>query len=193
MSSEEREAELQAVTIGPLEFLDGAVTLHEYDPRWPQWFARQAARIRAALGTRVLRLEHVGSTAVPGLVAKPRIDVLLVVAEPADEAAYLPALQAAGYMLRIREPDWHEHRLLRASDMDVNAHVFGPRSSEIERMLRFRDRLRSHAADRERYAAVKRELAARTWRHVQDYADAKTEVVEAILRHAAQDEPTVEH
>ena len=114
--SEEREAELAAVTVGPLEFLDGPVRLDDYDARWPEWFAREEERIRLALGDRVLQLEHVGSTSVPGLVAKPRIDILLVVAAPADEAGYVPALQAAGYTLRIREPDWHEHRMFRGPD-----------------------------------------------------------------------------
>ena len=188
MEREGREAELAAVTVGPLEFLDGSVSLHAYDPRWPQLFAREAQRIRGGLGHAVLRLEHVGSTAIPGLVAKPRIDVLLVVGDPADEPAYVPALEAAGYVLRIREPDWHQHRMLNARDGDVNVHVFGPSSSEIERLLRFRDRLRGNAADREWYAAAKRELAARRWRHMQDYADAKSEVVESILTRAAEHE-----
>ena len=180
---EAREAELAAVTVGPLEFLDGPVSLHESDPRWPEQFAREEQRIRDGLGEGVLRLEHVGSTSVPGLIAKPRIDILLVVADPADEARYVPALEAAGYTLRIREPDWYEHRLLRRADMELNLHVLGPGSPEIERMLRFRDRLRIDAADRERYAAAKRELAARHWRHMQDYADAKSNVIEGILAH----------
>jgi GrpB-like predicted nucleotidyltransferase (UPF0157 family) len=114
--------------------------------------------------------------------------MLLAVADPADEPAYVPALEAAGYVLRIREPEWHEHRLFNARDGDVNLHVFAPDSPEVERMLRFRDRLRSHVGDRERYARAKRELAARRLRHVQDYADAKTEVVEAVLRRAAENE-----
>jgi GrpB-like predicted nucleotidyltransferase (UPF0157 family) len=190
---EGREAELQAVTIGPLEILDGPVTLRAYDPRWPERFAREAQRIRRALGDAVLRLEHVGSTAVPGLVAKPRIDVLLVVADPADEPAYVPALEAAGYVLCIREPDWHQHRMLNAHDGEVNVHVFGPHSSEIARLLRFRDRLRRNAADRERYAAAKRALAARRWCHMQDYADAKSEVVESILRRGEDEAPAAEN
>jgi GrpB-like predicted nucleotidyltransferase (UPF0157 family) len=181
----EREAERAAVTIGPLEFLDGPVTLQEYDPRWPDHFAREQQRIRRALGEGVLRLEHVGSTSVPGLVAKPRIDILLVVSDAADEGSYVPALEAAGYTLRIREPHWHEHRLFRRSDAEVNLHVFGSDSPEIERMLRFRDRLRSHTADRERYAVAKRDLAARHWRHIQDYADAKSGVIEAIMAQSA--------
>src|SRR5205807_4151353 len=113
-------------------------------------------------------------------VAKARIDILLVVAESADEPAYVPALEAAGYTLVIREPDWHEHRVFKGPDTDVNLHVFPSGSPEIERILLFRDRLRSSDADRELYARTKHELAQRTWKYVQNYADAKSEVVEEI-------------
>jgi GrpB-like predicted nucleotidyltransferase (UPF0157 family) len=170
-----------AVWIGGRPRYDAPVRLAEYDQAWPALYAREAERIRRLLGERVLRLEHVGSTAVPGLVAKPIIDVLLVVADPADEAAHVPALQGGGYVLRIREPDWHEHRMLNGPDTDVNLHVHGPASSEIPRMIGFRDRLRAHPEDREHYARAKRELAPLRWRYVQDYADAKTAVVEGIL------------
>ena len=181
MDPEARDAELAAVTIGPLEPLDGPVRLQEYDARWPERFAVEEQRIRRALGDHALRLEHVGSTSVPELVAKPRIDILLIVADPAAEATYVPALEAAGYILRVREPDWHEHRMLRGPETAVNLHVHGPDSPELERMLGFRDHLRIHHEDRERYAAAKRELAAREWRFMQDYADAKSDVIEAIL------------
>ena len=130
---------------------------------------------------RLLELEHVGSTSVPGLTAKPRLDLQLVVADSADEAAYVPALEAAGYTLTIREPDWHEHRLLRGSDPAVNLHVFSAGCEEIDRVLRFRDRLRSDDADRELYASTKRELARQPWQYVQNYADAKSAVIEEIL------------
>lgn len=99
------EAEIQAVTVGELTPLVGGIVLVEYDPAWPNLFAREAGRVHAALGDQVLLLEHVGSTSVPGLAAKPRIDMLLVVPNSADEPAYIPALEAAGYVLRIREPD----------------------------------------------------------------------------------------
>jgi GrpB-like predicted nucleotidyltransferase (UPF0157 family) len=169
--------------------LDGPVRLVDYDPAWPALYAREAARLRRALGNRALLVEHVGSTSVPGLAAKPIVDVLLAVADSADEAAYLPALEAAGYTLRIREPDWHEHRLLKGPDTDVNLHVFSAGATEVERMLLFRDRLRAVDEDRERYVAAKRALADRRWEHVQQYADAKTPVVEEIIararRHAA--------
>jgi GrpB-like predicted nucleotidyltransferase (UPF0157 family) len=175
---------LREVTIGELRPLDGRVTLVAYDPAWPALFAREAARIVAALGDDALLVEHAGSTSVPGLVAKPIIDIVLAVADAADEPAWLPRLQAAGYVLRIREPAWFEHRMLKGPDIDVNLHVFGAGCPEIDRMLRFRDRLRAEPAERERYAAAKRELAAQRWRHVQEYADAKTAVVAEIVDRA---------
>jgi GrpB-like predicted nucleotidyltransferase (UPF0157 family) len=164
--------------------LRSRIELHEYDPQWPQLFEREATRIASALGDRVARLEHAGSTSVPGLPAKPIIDVVLEVPDSADEAAYLPALEAAGYVLVIREPDWFEHRVLKGPDTNVNLHVFPAGCAEPERMLAFRDWLRANAADRELYAAAKRELAARDWTYVQQYADAKTAVVTEIMARA---------
>jgi GrpB-like predicted nucleotidyltransferase (UPF0157 family) len=176
-----RDDEILAAQVAGTQPSTGPIELAEYDPEWPRLFAREAERIRAALGDRVLQLEHVGSTSVPGLVAKPRIDMQLVVADSADEAAYVPPLEAAGYVLAIREPDWNEHRLLRGPDTPANLHVFSAGCEEIDRVLRFRDRLRTDDADRELYAAAKRELADRTWTYVQHYADAKSAVVEEIL------------
>ena len=180
----EREAELQAVRLHKVEVLDKPIELAEYDPAWPELYEREAANIRTALGERVRVLEHAGSTSVPGLAAKPVIDVVLAVADSADEDAYVPPLEEAGYVLAVREPDWHEHRVLRGSEPTVNLHVFSEGSSEVGRMLAFRDRLRTDEADRRLYERTKRELAGRTWTYTQDYADAKTEVVEAILARA---------
>jgi GrpB-like predicted nucleotidyltransferase (UPF0157 family) len=168
---------------------DAPIHLADPDPTWPEQYAEQAARIRAALGDRVLLLEHAGSTSVPGLPAKPVIDILLLVADPADEAAYVPDLEAAGFMLHLREPGWHEHRLLRGTDPAVNLHVFAAGSPEAERMLLFRDRLRARPDELDRYARAKRELAAREWAAVQDYADAKSDVVEAIIARARSETP----
>ncbi len=164
--------------------LDGPVLLVDYDPAWPALYARDAERIRAALGERVLLLEHVGSTSVPGLAAKPKIDMLLGVADSADEAAYVPTMEAAGYVLHIREPDWHEHRLFKGPDTDINLHVLTAGHPEIARMLLFRDWLRDNESDRRLYERAKRELAARTWTYTQHYADAKTAVVEEIIARA---------
>ncbi|ANZ43327.1 hypothetical protein BBK82_36765 [Lentzea guizhouensis] len=162
----------------------GRIVLEDSNPEWPCWYEREAARIRGALGPAVLRVEHVGSTSVPGLAAKPLIDVLLVVADSNDEDAYVPALVRAGYHLWAREHGWHEHRLLRDHDPDVNLHVFSPACEEIDRMLVFRDRLRTHPADRAEYERTKRALAGQAWDRVQDYADAKTRVVERIILRA---------
>ncbi len=178
------EEEIRKATVGEPVRLDGPVQLVEYDPLWPEQFAREARRITSALGRRALQIEHIGSTSVPGLVAKPIIDILLVVADSSDEATFVPALEAAGYVIRIREPDWHQHRLFKGPDTNVNIHVFSTGSVEIERNLAFRDRLRANVADRELYARTKRELAAKDWKFVQNYADAKSEVVEAILARA---------
>lgn len=175
------EEDLQAVTIGPVTRLSGPIELAEPDPAWPELFAREAERIRSLLGDDVLLLEHVGSTSVPGLPAKPIIDILLIVPDSGDEPAYAPRLEAGGYVLRIREPDWHEHRLFNGPDTMVGVHVFSWGSTEIDRMLGFRDRLRSHPAEFERYLSAKRDLAARDWEFVQQYADAKSEVIEAII------------
>jgi GrpB-like predicted nucleotidyltransferase (UPF0157 family) len=151
---------------------------------WPRLFEREAERIRAALGERVVLLEHVGSTSVPGLAAKPKIDILLAVADSADEPSYVPALEGAGYVLYLREPDWFEHRVFKGPDTDINLHVFSQGCPEIDRMLLFRGWLRSNAADRQLYERTKRELAQRNWKYVQNYADAKTAVVEEILARA---------
>jgi GrpB-like predicted nucleotidyltransferase (UPF0157 family) len=138
-----------------------------------------------ALGERVVNLEHVGSTSVPGLPAKPIIDMVLEVADSSDEAAYVPDLEAAGYSLRIREPSWFEHRMLRRSDRSVHLDVFSADDPEPEQMIRFRDHLRASAADRELYAVTKRDLAAQDWKYMQQYADAKTGVIAEIMARAA--------
>jgi len=175
---------MHSVTIGERRRVDGPIYLADYDPAWPDLYQREAARIRGLLGERALLLEHCGSTSVPGLAAKPIIDIVLGVADPADESAYVPAMEAGGYVLRIREPDWLEHRVFKGPDTDVNLHVFAADSPEIVRMLAFRDRLRSNDDERARYQATKRELAAGEWTYVQDYADAKGEVVEEIIARA---------
>ncbi|HEY3141963.1 MAG TPA: GrpB family protein [Acidimicrobiales bacterium] len=178
------EQEIREAWVEEPPRLTGRIQVVDYDPGWPGLFVREAERIRAVLGERVMRLEHVGSTSVPGLAAKPIIDIVLVVPDSGDEPAYLPDLGAAGYLLVIREPDWWQHRVLKGPDTNVNLHVYSPDCPEIERYLIFLDRLRSDPVDREHYQRVKRELAQRDWTYVQQYADAKTEVVEEIVLRA---------
>ena len=160
------------------------ITLVDYDSGWPERFAVEASRIRDALGDRAAAIEHAGSTSVPGMAAKPIVDIVLAVPDPTAEADYVPALEAIGYGLHLREPEWHEHRLLKPADRSVNLHVFAAGEPEIDRMLRFRDRLRASPEDFALYLATKRALAARDWPSTQDYADAKSDVVEEILTRA---------
>jgi len=105
---------LRAHTVGELQPLAAPIAVAPYDPEWPRQFAEEDCRVREVLGDRALRVEHVGSTSVPGLAAKPILDMLLVVANSASEAEYLTSLEAAGYRLRIREPAWFEHRLFNS-------------------------------------------------------------------------------
>jgi GrpB-like predicted nucleotidyltransferase (UPF0157 family) len=178
------DEQIVAANIGELKPHNAPIALVEYDPEWPQLFQREERRIRGALGEDVRRLEHCGSTSVPGLAAKPIIDIVLEVPDSADEPGYVPALEDAGYVLRIREPDWFEHRVFKGPDTNVNLHVFSEGCDEVDRMLAFRDRLRADVADRELYETAKRELAGRDWKYVQNYADAKTAVVADIMSRA---------
>jgi len=160
----------------------------DYDPVWPRQFEKEAASIRSALADRALRIDHVGSTAVPGLPAKPIIDIILVVADSAQETEYAGPLEKIGYQLHIREPGWHEHRMFKGPERDVNLHVFSVGCPEIDRMLAFRDWLRTSESDRELYARSKRTLAQQEWKYTQNYADAKTAVVEEIMSRAQRSE-----
>lgn len=158
-----------------------AVRIVDYDRGWPQKFEADRQIIAGALGETALQIEHIGSTSVPGLAAKPIIDILLVVQDSTVESKYLPQLEAAGYVLRVREPEWNEHRMFRTPERDVHVHVYSSGCREIQRNLRFRDRLRSNVDDRQRYELKKRELAKRKWADMNDYANAKSEVIESIL------------
>ena len=136
------------------------IAVVEYDEAWPARFDRVAGLVRSALGDRVLELHHVGSTSVVGLPAKPVIDIDLVVADPADEPAYVPDLEAAGFVHTAREPWWHEHRGLRLEDPPTHLHVFGPGCPEVVRHLMFQAWLREHPEDLATYADAKRTAAA---------------------------------
>ncbi|MGH1562979.1 GrpB family protein [Mumia sp. DW29H23] len=172
---------------------DGRVDVVAYDPAWPATYARVAGAVREALGDVVVAIEHVGSTSVPGLAAKPFIDVDLVVTDPADEASYVPALERLGYVLRVREPWWEEHRMLRLDDPRANLHVFGRDAAEPQRHLLFRERLRTDAADRAAYAALKTELATREFGTVMEYNAAKSALIYAIYERAFAADPAHPH
>ena len=169
---------LDEVLIGGRE--QRPVVIVDYDPAWPKRFEFERDRIRRALGDLMVRIEHIGSTSVPGLAAKPIVDVLVTVEDPADEAI-VRSMETAGYELRVREP---EHRMFRTAERDVHVHIWRDSDPEVERHLRFRDRLRQSVEDRRAYEQLKRELAARDWPDVNYYAEAKGELIRAITDRA---------
>lgn len=164
--------------------VNGRVTISPYDPKWPYLFQREADRIRQVLGDRVLAIEHIGSTAVPGLDAKACIDIRLAVADPTDEPAYLPELEGIGYSVLIRFEGEQDHRLLKGSRVNVSLYVGTKDCPALERMSLFRDHLTADAGARERYAAVKRELGEREWERLRDYTGAKTEIITELMAEA---------
>ncbi|MBA8815064.1 GrpB-like predicted nucleotidyltransferase (UPF0157 family) [Microbacterium halimionae] len=158
-----------------------AIVIVDPDPAWAERFVRAHARISAALGTFARRIDHIGSTSVPGLPAKPIIDIDVSVADVEDETGYVPALVAAGYLLRVREPG---HRMLRTPNLDTHVHICTVGSEWEEDHLLFRDWLRQHPADRDAYAVLKRQLATRDWTDMNEYSDAKTSFIAEILSRA---------
>lgn len=158
-----------------------AIVLVHADPGWPGRFAVERAAIHRALGGMARRVDHVGSTAVPGLAAKPIIDVQVSVEDVEDEKSYLTGLEAGGYVLRVREP---EHRMVRRPSLDVHVHICQVGSSWERRHLLFRDWLRRSADDRQRYEGEKRRLAQQEWLSANHYADAKGPVILEISERA---------
>ena len=141
----------------------------------------------------MLAIEHVGSTSVPGLWAKPLIDVDLTVADSADEPAYVPAMEAAGFVLRGREPEWEEHRMFRGADPTSNVHVWSPGAIEPRRTAAFRDWLREDEHDRAAYADLKRTLAKQGYTDVMDYNTAKGGLIYDIYERIFAADPAHEH
>lgn len=175
-----RRADVTTVElVGGAEALE--LELHDHDDRWADVYLDHRRRIRDALAGVEIGVEHIGSTAVPGLAAKPIIDIVVTVDDITAEEDYLDALVAAGYELRVREPG---HRLVRTPARDVHVHVFERHDPAVDEYLLLRDRLRFDAADRALYEATKRALLRTRWDDMNDYADAKTGVILAIKSRA---------
>jgi GrpB-like predicted nucleotidyltransferase (UPF0157 family) len=157
-----------------------SVVIEDYDPAWADRFAAVSAALHDVLGDKIIGLEHVGSTSVPGLAAKPIVDVDLLVADTADESHYLPALEGLGYCLVLREPWWYGHRMLVDAAEDIHLHIWPQDAPEPVRHRLFRDWLRTHPEDRELYASTKRRLARETADGSADYTFAKSDVIDDI-------------
>ncbi|MBM0225818.1 MULTISPECIES: GrpB family protein [Micromonospora] len=157
-----------------------SIVVEDYDPAWADRYAAVSSLLKEALGDLVLNTEHVGSTSVPGLAAKPIIDIDLLLEDTTDESRYIPALEGIGYRLVLRQPWWHGHRMLVGPAEDINLHVWPRDAPEPIRHRLFRDWLRSHPEDRELYAATKRRLARDTAHRTSDYSLAKNDVIDQI-------------
>lgn len=186
--TEARESRRPDVTtvemVGGIEHRE--LVLADYDPQWPEAYAEQERRIRGALGPAAVQVEHIGSTSVPGLAAKPVIDVLVTVEDITAEEDYLDQLLNVGYALRVREPG---HRLVRTPARDVHVHVMEVADEDADEYLLFRDRLRVDPEDRDLYEATKRALIEQDWADMNAYAEAKTEVIAGIKERARQSRP----
>jgi GrpB-like predicted nucleotidyltransferase (UPF0157 family) len=176
MTAKEQNPSNDRILIGGRERRE--IVIVDYDSSWPTRYRAELARVQAALGDAALRIEHIGSTAVPGLAAKPIVDLLVTVADVDDDAAIVPPLDTAGYELRVREPG---HRMFRTRERDVHVHLWSDCDPEVARHLRFRDRLRESPADRDAYERLKRALAARDCPDMNAYADAKASLIDEIV------------
>ena len=179
MKSDERHLECDDVLIGGRE--KRPIVMIDYDLGWPARFETERTRVRQALGASAMRIEHIGSTAVPGLAAKPIIDLLVTIEDPDDGAAAEAALESVGHELRVREPG---HRMFRTPQRDVHVHIWRDTNPDVTRHLRFRDRLRQSPEDRQADEQLKRQLATRDWADMNEYAEAKGPLIEAILARA---------
>lgn len=187
MSNILSDEEIENIHITKIPQHNNSIELLPYQKEWVSLFEREKERILSALGKKALLIEHIGSTSVPELCAKPIIDILLVVRDAGNEEEYVLPLITKGYILWIKEPDFENHHMFKGPDTNINLHVFSKGSKEIEKYLVFRNYLRNHQEARELYASTKEKLAKKTWKYVQNYADAKTTVVQQIMQQALED------
>lgn len=178
---------IQRAFVNGIEEHNQTIVLKPYDEQWSLLFEREKQRISNILKEKALMIEHIGSTSVPGLTAKPIIDILLVVEDAGKEEDYLNDLCQHGYILRIKEPDFENHHMFKGPDTDINLHIFSQGSNEIEKYLVFRNYLRKNENARQLYEETKKKLAKRKWKYVQNYADAKSDVVCQIMNQAMKD------
>ena len=176
---EDHDRYLDSVLIGGRE--QACIIIANYDATWPERYADLQRRVEQALAATALSVEHIGSTSVPGLAAKPIIDMLLVVRSVDDEAAYVEALEQVGFILRVREPG---HRMFRTPERDVHLHVYAQGDQAVADYLDLRDWLRESESDRALYQATKMDLAQRQWSDMNYYAAAKSDVIRDVLGRA---------
>jgi GrpB-like predicted nucleotidyltransferase (UPF0157 family) len=164
------------------------VVIVDYDPEWPARYAAEAARIRETLGDRIVAVEHIGSTAVPGLAAKPIIDLMVGLRRLADAGDCIAPLEGLGYeYVPQYEESMPERRYFHKGppgSRTHHLHMVEVTSDFWERHLLFRDHLRAHPEETRAYAALKRELAGRHGADREAYTNAKTDFIEAAVDRA---------
>lgn len=156
------------------------VEIVAYDSSWPKTYANVASSIKKELGSIVQTIEHIGSTAIHGLAAKPWIDIDLTIDDPTNEEKYVPILEKMGYQLIVREPRFYEHRLFHLNNPRVNLHVFYPDCPETIRHLLFRDWLRQSPSDCQLYSNAKLEAVKDCSLDLEKYHANKQRVVREI-------------
>lgn len=181
-TSRRRPNVTEAVLVGGVE--KRTLLIEDYSPAWQAAYSVHHARITSAMGENAIAVEHIGSTSVPGLAAKPIIDVLVTVPDITAEEDYLEQLVSIGYQLRVREPG---HRMVRTPQRDVHVHLLEANDPAAADYLLLRDQLRADAQDRDLYERVKRDLLQRDWSDMNAYAEAKTKVIEGIKARARAD------
>jgi putative glutamine amidotransferase len=174
---------------GHVEGRTRAYAIEPSDPSWPKRFEREAERLRGALGDLAVRIDHVGSTAVPGLAAKPIVDIQVSVSSVVPRTDYLEPIRALGYRWAI-DPWPGDHEFFsrdESGDRAYHVHVCAAGSRWERRHLAFRDWLRSHPDDAAAYEQLKRELAERHPRDTHGYTDSKTEFIREIESRAVNE------
>jgi GrpB-like predicted nucleotidyltransferase (UPF0157 family) len=163
---------------------DDPIEVVNYDPRWPGKFKRMRQRLVHALGPEAVQIEHIGSTAVPGLAAKPIIDIQVSVADVEDEDAYRAAIESCGFVLRYREAGHRYFRPPPAKPREYQLHVCTVGSRWEREHLLFRDFLRTHAEEAAQYETVKHDVAGHHRDNRIAYMDAKQPFIAQMLTEA---------
>lgn len=164
--------------------MNRVIAVRDYDPRWPEQFEKLRARIAGALGDLAAAIEHVGSTAVPGLAAKPIIDIDVLLRSPADLPEAIQRLASLGYQHQ-GDQGIAGREAFRAPAGEIAHHLYAclGRQGEFTRHLCFRDHLRKHREDARAYAKLKLELARRFGDDRDAYSRAKTDFITNVLHH----------
>ena len=160
-----------------------------HNPRWRDEFEAEAKRVAAALGENVVAIHHIGSTAIPGIYAKPVVDFLVEVRDIAEVDGRSPAMESLGYEV-LGEYGIPGRRYFRKDDREGirthHIHAFEAGSAEVERHLAFRDYMIAHPVDAQRYSELKRKLAEEHPQSMDGYMDGKDGFIKEIDRRAAQ-------